>query len=269
MTPGIVRGRPKWIAVLPITLAILACEGNAQAAGWLRCAPSAAHGLGAVDSMLYTNSREAFLANYARGFRVFEIDLRYTRDSVLVLAHDWNTRERQEFKGDIPSLAAFRATKSYGKYTPLTFTDALQLLNQYADAKAILDLKPGPRATASDALREITRVNRALISRVAPQVWSDADAKALRSLAEWPLVYSLHFAEASDNSVMMTVGRYRVGAVVLDRFRWSTSLAARLRRAGVGLYLSVVNTNPEARLYRSWGVQGFYTDLLAPDSLCW
>ena len=232
---------------------------------WLWCAPSVAHGLGGIDSLLYTNSRDAFLTNYARGFRAFEADLRWTRDSALVLAHDWSTPARLPFT-EPPTLAAFRSARVYGRYAPLTFTDLLDLLAQHPDAHVLLDLKHGPQAMAP-AVRRAVRDPRQL-AQLAPLVWSDADARVLRGLADWPLVYSLHFTTSPDDAVLETVTRYGVGAVVAHRFRWHRGLATRLSAVGVAHYLSLVNTGPEARFHRGRGVQGLVTDFLPPDTFC-
>ncbi|WP_249931002.1 hypothetical protein [Paenibacillus polymyxa] len=36
------------------------------------------HAMGAVDGLAYTNAREAFVENYKKGSRVFEVDLMFT-----------------------------------------------------------------------------------------------------------------------------------------------------------------------------------------------
>ena len=48
-----------------------------------------AHAGGGIGGASYTNSRDAFDANYRRGFRFFETDLNWTSDDQLVLIHDW------------------------------------------------------------------------------------------------------------------------------------------------------------------------------------
>ena len=48
-----------------------------------------AHALGSpADGPPYTNSREAFVESYRKGFRAFEVDMVRLADGVTVLAHD-------------------------------------------------------------------------------------------------------------------------------------------------------------------------------------
>ena len=50
--------------------------------------PAIAHAGGGFDGKTYTNSIAALDANYARGFRIFEIDFLRTWDDVFVCGHD-------------------------------------------------------------------------------------------------------------------------------------------------------------------------------------
>jgi glycerophosphoryl diester phosphodiesterase len=250
------------------TLLLLACTAPAKertGAPWARCAPFVAHALGAVDSFLYTNSREAFEQNYKRGFRVFEVDLRWTTDGVLVAAHDWHTPSRLRVPRGGPTLAQFRQA-IYSRYSALTYADMLALLRTHPDAWLLLDLKNGPRAMLPQVVQA---TEPALLARMIPHLFSPADIKAAVRLHQWPaLLYSLHYTKESDAEVLATVRRYGIELVTVGRFRMNPNLARRLREAGATVYYSLVNTAPEARLYREWGAMGFYTDLLAPDSSC-
>ncbi len=42
-----------------------------------------------MAGLIYTISRQALDENYAKGFRVFEIDFNYTQSGELVCVHDW------------------------------------------------------------------------------------------------------------------------------------------------------------------------------------
>ena len=48
-----------------------------------------AHGMGAVDGLNTLNCLEGFLTQYKAGVRVFEADLRLSRDCKVVLRDDW------------------------------------------------------------------------------------------------------------------------------------------------------------------------------------
>ena len=83
-----------------------------------------AHGGGAVDSCIYTNSREAMELAFEKGYRFVEFDLLFTNDSVLVAAHSWsdfNAMTDSAHLGDtVPSFGDFASRKILGRYTPLS-----------------------------------------------------------------------------------------------------------------------------------------------------
>ena len=83
-----------------------------------------AHAGGAIDSCVYTNSREAMELAFKKGFRFIEFDLLFTSDSVLVAAHSWSEFNRmtgcEDFGDSVPTYADFSSRKIHDRYTPLS-----------------------------------------------------------------------------------------------------------------------------------------------------
>lgn len=236
---------------------------------WARCGMSVAHALGGIDSLLYTDAREAFERNYARGFRVFEIDLRPTRDGVLVAAHDWWTPARTpEFAGQ-PTLAEFERSRIYGRFSPLTARQALALLVTYPDARLVLDPKNGIQHTLPTVVQNAQSIDPKILDRVVPQIWNPEDVAVVRRLYPFAsIIWSLHYTSLSDTAILDAVKRYRINIVTMHQFRFTPAFARQLRALGVSVYITTINTQPQASLYKSWGASGVYTDFLPPDSLC-
>jgi glycerophosphoryl diester phosphodiesterase len=112
---------------------------------------SIAHAMGQVDDLLYTNSLEAFLSNYANGIRVFEVDLHLSSDGKAVLFHEGKDYEGNnwisEKRGDISS-AQFKHFKYGQKYAVLFAADLVELLKKYSDVYFVLDIKSSyPKAS--------------------------------------------------------------------------------------------------------------------------
>ena len=63
--------------------------GELSAAEILSNSQLVAHGMGSIGGLTTPNCVESFLAQYEAGIRVFEVDLRLTRDAKNVLRHDW------------------------------------------------------------------------------------------------------------------------------------------------------------------------------------
>lgn len=99
-----------------------------------------AHAGGAIDNNRYTNSLEALDANYAAGFRMFELDLIFTSDSVIVAAHDW------DYWKTITSCNEFLVNKEhfmshpiYGIYTPISIDEINDWFAKHPDAILVTD----------------------------------------------------------------------------------------------------------------------------------
>lgn len=120
------------------------------------------HAGGEIEGHIYTNSLEAWNHSYSRGDRVFDADLIFTSDSVLVVRHDWwenleQTSERmnqhntridvkgmQRFKHveNMPlAYKEFKDNKIFGRYTPMSASDMLLYMHNHQDLYIAADAK--------------------------------------------------------------------------------------------------------------------------------
>lgn len=115
----------KLILQLLIISLLLSCSTQERSEDFLP--EYIAHAGGAIDSCIYTNSREAMEQASANGFRFLEFDLLFTSDTVLVAAHSWsqfNLMTDSAHLGDsAPSFNDFISRKIYGRYTPLSASE--------------------------------------------------------------------------------------------------------------------------------------------------
>ena len=82
-----------------------------------------AHAGGMIDSVTYTNSREALENSIAEGYKYIELDLSLTKDSVLVCSHDFD-----EFpEGHVPTSDEFLASRYAGRFTPMKLAEAIDI----------------------------------------------------------------------------------------------------------------------------------------------
>jgi hypothetical protein len=107
-----------------------------------------AHAGGAVDSCIYTNSREAMERSLAKGYRFIEFDLLFTSDSVLVAAHSWerfNSMTGYEDWGDsVPAYSDFVSRKICGRYTPLSAREINSFFEQNDSLYLVTDKVSDP-----------------------------------------------------------------------------------------------------------------------------
>ena len=107
-----------------------------------------AHAGGAIENHIYTNSLEALDSSYAKGFKLFELDIITTRDNHYVAAHDWERwQEMTGYKGELPpDHKTFKQYPLHAKYTPMDMDDINQWFDRHDDAILVTDKVNQPAA---------------------------------------------------------------------------------------------------------------------------
>lgn len=120
-----------------------------------------AHAGGEIDGKTYTNSVQAWTLSYEKGNRVFDADMNYTSDGVMVLRHDWNdnleqgvaikdsTKNYTDRNGMNRFLSpqeqmdykTFMSTKMYYKYDGMSCEDMLEYMADHEDLYVATDMK--------------------------------------------------------------------------------------------------------------------------------
>ena len=96
-----------------------------------------AHATGSLEGYTYLNSKESLMASLENGYKYIEVDLQFTSDSVLVCVHDWEqfnkmtipniSRKDSNLYMKVPSFKEFKSRKIYKKYTPMSFSDVIEI----------------------------------------------------------------------------------------------------------------------------------------------
>jgi glycerophosphoryl diester phosphodiesterase len=207
-----------------------------------------AHALGEIRGETYTNSREAFQENHARGFRWFEVDLMLTADSQVVAAHDPHDLER------VPRLGL----------TVLQLDDLIALAEECVDCRFVLDVKDGKSWGSPDTFaaihQRVAKRGRTVLGRLVPQAYAEPDVKTVRAIygPSQPLILTLYRSRANDDEVV-AIARRTTGLAFV------TAPANRVVRGlPVPLFSHTVNLPGQARWLLRRGVTGLYTDRIAP-----
>ncbi|MFC6603710.1 glycerophosphodiester phosphodiesterase family protein [Ectobacillus funiculus] len=135
--------------------------------------PVVVHGLGFIEGYYVTNSLDALLVNYKRGFRVFEIDLNMTSDGHLVARHDWTPghyqylgQAYQPVAGPIP-FETFMSLKIHSKYQPASWEDILQVMREHPDLYVITDTKERDKNQVHQTFSYLVKAAK----KVDPKYW--------------------------------------------------------------------------------------------------
>lgn len=211
-----------------------------------------AHAFGGVDGASYTNSYEAFITNYNRGYRLFEVDLVQTTDGKLVARHDWSQKLQPGLtahRGRNVTKLQFANSLIMGRFHPLTLPDILQLMQQYPDFDLIVDTKAGSKAQIQH--------------RVIPEIFSPEMYDTVMGIHPFPnKIYSLYKTGASAESIVEFVRDKQLTAVAMPAYRvyLNPNLVSALNKFGVKSYVHTVNSRPVMQILSRFGVHGFYTD---------
>lgn len=95
-----------------------------------------AHATGEIDGFPYTNSKESLIKSLENGYHYVEVDLGMTADSIMVLVHEWDEFNEMclgdsAVKGYIPTYEEFKRRRIYGKYTPLSVRELMEIQKEH------------------------------------------------------------------------------------------------------------------------------------------
>ncbi len=241
--------------------------------------PVVVHGLGFIEGHYVTNSLDALLVNYKRGFRVFEIDLNMTSDGHLVARHDWTLGHYQYLgqtyrpvAGPIP-FETFMSLKIHGKYKPASWEDILQVMKEHQDLYVITDTKERDKnqvhQTFSYLVKAAKKVDPKILDRIIPQIYDPAMLSYIQSYHDFKhIIYTLyhHINIQSPEQLADWSARNHITAVAAFPFRLKNDMRTALQKKGILVYAHTVNDPAEAAAYRAQGI-GIYTDYLFYDGI--
>ena len=229
-----------------------------------------AHALGGVEESTYTNSKEAFIENYQKGQRVFEVDLIFTSDDVLVCKHDWDAYEQPLTK------EAFLNTPVDGKYTPITFSGLLELLHSHPDAYIVTDTKsfkaPEVTKTFQYILTETEKVDSKILNRIIPQIYIERMLGYIDQIYPFnSYIYTLYKSHANNERVLEFAVQNGIEVITLPAKKvpeeyphvfFNTADAEEVR-----IFVHTINVLERLREFKEIGASGVYTDFIVPGQL--
>ncbi|MBW4841338.1 MAG: glycerophosphodiester phosphodiesterase [Paenibacillaceae bacterium] len=241
-----------------------------------------AHAMGGIEGLTYTNSYDAFVANYEKGFRVFEVDLLLSSDGKLVARHEWGegfTKQLGEQdklapdrQGAVLTHAEFKSAKIQDIYEPLDWIDVLELMEQYPDAYIVTDTK---QSTSEEIQRIFTQIvdeamtkNPELLERIVPQIYNRAMWEPVERIYPFDsVIFTLYQTHETDEEVVAFAEEKELAAITMSDTRANAGLIQELNRIGVSSYIHTINDPETIAKFKKMGAYGFYTDFLTEADL--
>lgn len=191
-------------------------------------------------------------ASYARGLRLFELDLAWTADEELVVQHDWKDRPGP------PTRAAFLA-EAPGRRATLDMV--YDWLAAHADAFIVTDCKK----RSLECCARIRMERPELVPQFIVQIYTLKDHELVRAQGFRHVILTLYrtLAEEPADRLVDFVSRHELFALTIPRRRADdANLIAGVGRLGVPIYVHTINDAAEARALVDGGATGVYSDTL-------
>ncbi|WP_373518375.1 hypothetical protein [Pricia sp.] len=194
-----------------------------------------AHAGGEVNGIRSTNTKDALDQNYAKGFRIFELDIVETADGKLVAAHDWGMWSRfTDYGGTLPPThAEFMKEKIYGDYTTLDMEGINAWFTAHADATLVTDKVNDPIAF-SNAFVDKSRLIMELFSVMAVEQASQHGINTMMS-------HKPFFGMKGDKLNFLAVNNVKYVALSRRAIEKNKELMLQLKEQGVKVYVYHVN----------------------------
>jgi len=245
-------------------------EKNDQA--WFSKYNIIAHSGGGIDGFVKTNSKEAWLNEYNNGTRIFDADLSFTSDDVIVLRHEWSDDLGQNNISEdrIPDYSEFMQTLIFNKYHPISIFDLIDFMNDHTDVYVACDFKDGIEIL--EKLISTFKENHCtgLFDRIIVSLYDYEDyfkAKelydfknyAIRQYEDFPHNYYelCAFCLKERIPICMVTNNY---IKEKDRFRILT-------KRGITVFVATVNDLKKYKRYKAKGISGIVSDWLTQNQL--
>ncbi|MEK4849612.1 phosphatidylinositol-specific phospholipase C/glycerophosphodiester phosphodiesterase family protein [Paenibacillus sp. FSL H7-0756] len=240
-----------------------------------------AHAMGGINDKAYTNTKDAFIANYEQGTRIFEADLLLTSDEQLVARHEWTTGMSKKLgqeevlppdkQGEVLTHDEVMNSPVLELYSPLDIEKIVNLMELYPDTYIVTDTKELEPEQVTKQFELIVEAARkkdpALLERIVPQIYSREMLEVVKQVYAFPeIIFTLYQTEDSDEVIIEFVKQTGVD-ITMPTTRATKSFVRNLKKAGARVYVHTVNDEQEIVELSRIGVYGFYTDFVPENDL--
>ncbi|SEP77751.1 Glycerophosphoryl diester phosphodiesterase family protein [Lachnospiraceae bacterium NE2001] len=255
------------------------------------------HALGGENEKFYINSLDMLDKCYQAGYRVFEADVSFTSDDVLVCAHsgennvwtrnDWELRLGQEYPFEKEQVLAsngydiekrtctydtFMTFKIQGEYTATSFGELLDYMEDHTDMYLMLDA--GHR-TYEDTKKYYEKVvteaggRTDVLDRIIAGGQTTEMVKAAREAYDFPLI-NLYFDNDEKREEMIYdpedfvkyCDEEGITSLSCDKDTFTGEAAKVLADSDLIIYVFTINDSAEAEDKMSLGADMVGTDFL-------
>lgn len=255
------------------------------------------HALGGEEDRSYINSIDMLDKAYKEGLRVFEADISFTSDGVLVLAHsgednvwsknDWEKRLGQKYPFDdesvkdyecydadkhLCSYEVFKSFKIQGRYTANSFAELLDYMEEHVDMYLMVDAGHRSYADAKayyEAIVEAADGRTQVLDRLIAGGQTTDMVKAAREAYDFPLINLYFDKDENRESIIYSAEdfvRYcdaeSITSISIAKEVFTEDVAKVISDSDLIIYVFTENDESEAEHILSLGADMVGTDFL-------
>ena len=228
------------------------------------------HAFGSVDGHAYTNSREAFMANYRAGMRYFEVDFALSRDGQLICYHPGEGRRLSTPVDDAECFTAreYAKLRIDERYHTMNIDEVQRLMINYPDIYIVTDTKGWTKQLVRAFTDALWKTRLSVHSRIILQIYKPSDydliAPMFRYFTFGGVIYTLYQLDISYQEVLDFVRDKSIFAIAVEteRLHKRQSTILWLKSHGINVYVFTVNDRAMSEYVHKLGLDGIYTDTL-------
>lgn len=231
------------------------------------------------------DSKEGFENAYSRGTRLFDADLRFSKDGELILCHEWDGligyfsfNEEDIYYNDLkvgqversllPSKEEYCQTKIDNKYTMISFADVVEYMKEWGDIYLVCDAKEDVEETYS-TICKIADYNLDVLNRIVVSLYREEDFDIVKSIYPFK-----HFAirqyenlPRSADEIINICKEKQINIVNVGTAYCDTDTIKAYKKNGLFVYVAVVNDISYFDMLRENGVHGIVSDFIYEDMM--
>lgn len=224
-----------------------------------------AHGGGSYRGYETTNSAEAVKNAIANGYKIIELDMRFSSDRKIIMLHDWDRTAKHYYGTDFPkklSRNRFLRLKVHGELEVLDFDKLAGILDENPDIRIVTDTKED----CLEILACIAEQYPGYADRFIPQIYDFDQLSEVKRLGYRDVILTLYTMADPDPERIAAFAREQgLYAVTMPDYIAEKGICRRISSQGIIVYVHPVTAYEDARRFMSMGAFGVYSGALLPS----
>lgn len=260
-----------------------------EAGAWYTKYHFIAHAGGGVDGKVYSNSIQAWNHSYELGTRLFDADLTFTADGVLVLRHDWNDNLEQniaikdgkfiydeqlgqinnkEYADKRLDYNDFRKNKIYEKYDPMDCLDMLCFMNKHRDVYAVCDMKEDLAKSYAQLVQTAVQNDMTeVLERIVVSIYDYEDLESVRNVYSFKNIMIRQYTKSPHNyyELLRFCKENNIHAVSVYKSYAEDEGISQLSEHNIHVYVAICDYLSDMKAYYESGIDGAVSNWLYED----